>query len=216
MYAYCNNNPIKYIDPCGTCMHNKIVNEDCPICKKEKQLNELAGIENTPDSDTYYVEADNLDIDGMATTVALTTAGVVIESFGHWFRKVIASTTRSGNISKAAFNQIKASAMDDVLRITKGASDAIGYISVGIDVAIGIDYNINNGASFKKIAYDGSVDLILSGGPIAVSSFVGTLVSPGLGTVIGFGIGVVSYVFIDLIPWSDDQTAREMLKSKVQ
>ena len=71
----------------------------------------------------------------------------------------------------------------------------------GIDVAIGIDYNLKNHASAGKIVYDIGVDVAVSGG-LSVASFaagaaIGTACCPIVGTIVGVGISVVGYLIFD-------------------
>lgn len=111
--------------------------------------------------------------------------------------------------------------------VAEKVSTGLAVAGVALDVGIGVVQNIQNKASASKIVVDASVDVLVSGGTAAgaalVSSVVGAAIAgstvgsvvPGLGTVIGAGVGIAvavgSYFYFDM-PQSDGTTRRDKLK----
>jgi hypothetical protein len=81
-----------------------------------------------------------------------------------------------------------------------GSSAAAGLSWVGIGVGTGIDAGINiyNGAPSEKIAADAVADVTYGAGGLlaaAAGAFIGTVVFPGVGSVIGAIVGGVVYYY---------------------
>ena len=50
MFAYCSNNPVMFVDPCGECIHNLSTYKTCEMCKRRKKVAKKVWnfIENIP------------------------------------------------------------------------------------------------------------------------------------------------------------------------
>ena len=73
--------------------------------------------------------------------------------------------------------------------------EQIAYIGAFIDAGIGIKENIASDSSWQKTVSEAVVDIAVSGGSIMLSikfgALIGSLVAPGLGTIIGAIAGLI-------------------------
>ena len=178
LFSYCGNNPANRSDELGQSW-TRIKSWFKSVGKKiERYLNE---------SNVYgaTISRITLSIKGLATSL----------------KNAIKNSSRPKNIGAGTFAKQCAKDMAMVSRFEKVASTVLSisaYVSVAIDVGVGIADNIDNGATKKKIILDSLVDLTVSGGSIwlagtmgsAVGTAVGTVL-PGIGNVVGAGAGFV-------------------------
>ena len=178
LFSYCGNNPANRSDELGQSW-TRIKSWFKSVGKKiERYLNE---------SNVYgaTISGITLSIKGLATSL----------------KNAIKNSNRPKNIGAGTFAKQSAKDMAMVSRFEKVASTVLSisaYVSVAIDVGVGIADNIDNGATKKKIILDSLVDLTVSGGSIwlagtmgsAVGTAVGTVL-PGIGNVVGAGAGFV-------------------------
>ena len=178
LFSYCGNNPANRSDELGQSW-TRIKSWFKSVGKRiERYLNE---------SNVYgaTISGITLSIKGLATSL----------------KNAIKNSNRPKNIGAGTFAKQCAKDMAMVSRFEKVASTVLSisaYVSVAIDVGVGIADNIDNGATKKKIILDSLVDLTVSGGSIwlagtmgsAVGTAVGTVL-PGIGNVVGAGAGFV-------------------------
>ena len=188
-YLYCNDNPMKYIDPTGF-----IAEDDTSSVELLNSLLENSTVEIIID---FSLPQYNVFVDGLDITNTI---------IGAWLRAGIAGATRPNNIGAGAWNKDVNQSLDDIARLTGSYSKVIkglGYVGIGVDVGMGINENIKKGASTDRIVSDAVVDGAFSWGSMAAASvaggkagaYAGTYVSPGVGSAIGGGVGLLAGVF---------------------
>lgn len=93
-----------------------------------------------------------------------------------------------------------------------------GVAATAVDVGAGIYDNVQNNASFGKIAYNVCVDATFTGGGIAIGSIIGSAICPGLGTLAGAAVDLVISFGVSYITdvWAPNgKTLRENAKGLV-
>ena len=205
MYVYCLNNPVSYIDNCGTA---------CKWIPTTLEEAEEKVLEYMTDSNAYGVI-----ISGSAVTVSSILKSTISQ---------LQAAPRPANIGAGIY----AKTLDNDIAYIKGVDSTVAkafgilaYGAVVIDVYQGVNANIAKGATTEKILYDASVDIVITGGTIwvagALGSKIGTLAGsffPGAGNIIGgvagFVIGAGIYVLTDMIDYNG-KTARGWAKEVV-
>ena len=185
-YLYCNDNPMKYIDPTGF-----VAEDDTSSVELLNLLLENSTVEIVID---FSLPQYNVFVDGLDITNTI---------IGAWLRASVAGATRPNNIGAGAWNKAVNQNLDDIARITGSYSKAIkglGYVGVVVDVGVGINENIKNGASTDRIASDAVVDGAFSVGSLAVAGKAGAIagtIVPGAGTAVGAVVGMAGHVITD-------------------
>ena len=190
MYAYCLNNPVMYFDVMGACAHQII--GDCDTCR----ILILSGLYEETDTEEIVIPSE--EDDPFLASLALD---IGLEITEHSLSKILLGSVRPANIGAGTYNKIINGQINQLSGICKAISISSAVLFTGIDVAIGIDYNLQNNASAGKIVYDIGVDVAVSGG-MSVASFaagaaIGTACCPIVGTIVGVGISVVGYLIFD-------------------
>ncbi len=190
MYAYCLNNPVMYFDAMGACAHQII--GDCDTCR----ILILSGLYDETDIEEIMIPSE--EDDPFLASLALD---IGLEITEHSLSKILLGSVRPANIGAGTYNKIINGQINQLSGICKAIGISSAVLFTGIDVAIGIDYNLKNHASAGKIVYDIGVDVAVSGG-LSVASFaagaaIGTACCPIVGTIVGVGISVVGYLIFD-------------------
>lgn len=114
--------------------------------------------------------------------------------------KSMRNAPRPNNIGIGIYNK---SLEADISLARKGFKNC-GYAITGVftvvNIGMGIEENIQNGESTGEIISDAAIDL--GGGAVSIGTTLllakaGTAISPGWGTVIGIGVGLIYDFFID-------------------
>lgn len=156
-------------------------------------------------------------LDGM-----IAGAKIGIIAMGKQANKYISNAVRPNNIGAGLFAKQQASQLSKIEIITDKATKSLKTLgkiaSVGAvvaDVGVGIYDNIQNNESAGKIAYDAVVDTSFTVGNIFISGAIGAAagsVVPGVGTIVGFAVGVLTSIVTDVWVGSNGKTMRETVK----
>ena len=190
MFAYCGNNPVMFFDLMGACAHQII--GDCDTCRALI----LSGLYEETDINEIQIpsQADDPFLGSLALDMGL-------EITEHSLNKILLSSVRPANIGIGSYNKIVNGQVSQLSKICKVAGISSAVLFTGIDVAIGVEKNLQNNASAGKIAYDIGVDVAVSGGMSALSIWaggaVGTAVCPIVGTAVGIGVSALGYLIFD-------------------
>lgn len=134
---------------------------------------------------------------------------------------IIKNTPRPNNIGIGTWNKMIASQTDDVVKsmkfMNKGAK-FLGFAGVGLDVGTNIYNNVQNGTDGQRIATDAYVDTALGLGGLLASAkagaAVGSFFTPGIGTAVGFCVGI-GFAFITDSIKINGLSIREYLKEGI-
>ena len=187
-YAYANGNPVSYTDPFGTSADN------------------WGNGANSQISD--YLESPS-NVYGSVISGLDVGVGASVNSAINYLQ----SAERPNNIGKGLFNKSIAEQIEETAQFGERASKMLKYTGYGaalIDAGIGINENIQNHASTKKIVIDAAVDTAVTAGSIWASGAAGASIGVLVGSVvpvagnivgatIGFAIGVGSYALTDMV-----------------
>ena len=180
-----------FFDLMGACAHQII--GDCDTCRALI----LSGLYEETDINEIQIpsQADDPFLGSLALDMGL-------EITEHSLNKILLSSVRPANIGIGSYNKIVNGQVSQLSKICKVAGISSAVLFTGIDVAIGVEKNLQNNASAGKIAYDIGVDVAVSGGlsvaSMAAGAAIGTAFCPIVGTVAGLGISVLGYVFFDV------------------
>ena len=194
-FAYANGNPVSFVDPFGLSAERGTANTS------SSELSPTIKFQLQKFLDEYYV--------GKTTTEALINEDI-LKAFYEYMRNGILNEPRPNNIGKGTWaKQVDADLkwVDDVLgansKIAK-AVDTLGTIGVIIDVSVGVYENVQSGTDTQRIVTDAVVDagvsigggLLASAAASAATGAVAGSVAPGVGNLIGAGVGFVAGVGI--------------------
>ncbi|GMQ63535.1 autotransporter outer membrane beta-barrel domain-containing protein [Vallitalea maricola] len=119
---------------------------------------------------------------------------------------IIKNSPRPNNIGIGTWNKIVTNDIDDIVGsmnvMGKGAK-ILGVAGVGIDVGTNIYNNVKNNTDNQRIVTDAYVDTAIGVGGLLASAKVGALAgtafTPGIGTAVGFCVGIGFAVVTDVI-----------------
>ena len=160
---------------------------------------------------------------------AISGSSITISAIINSAISSIKAASRPANIGVGTYAKIQAADIAYLRGADSTAAKLFNILAFGavvIDVYYGVEANICNEAGIGKIAYDATVDILITGGTIwaagALGSQIGVVagsVVPGAGNVIGgiagFVIGVAIYATTDMIDYNG-KTGREWLKGVVE
>jgi len=199
LFAYCNNNPVMYMDAFGTCIHRGY--GDCDDCFAAK----LSGLEPNNSVKTQ-INGDQFptfidDESGSDPFWASVLVDVGIELGKDLSSFSVKNSARPNNIGIGVYAKTRAKE----LQIIQNSGTVFGSICdalfVALDVGIGVSNNIESNAGAEKILYDATVDTVFSGGSAALSYYAGaaagTAFCPVVGTAVGFVVSFALWALID-------------------
>ena len=195
-YAYANGNPVSLVDPFGLSAERSNNNYlDLPPIMQLQFQKFL---------DEYYIDK---------TTAEAFVNEDILKAFYEYMRDSILNEPRPYNISKDVWQKQKYAELqlvDDVLGVNSKvakAIDALGVVGIALDVGVGIYENIQNGTDAQRVITDAVVDAgaSIGGGllaTVASTSAAGAVagsVAPGVGNLIGAGVGFIAGVGIYIV-----------------
>ena len=145
------------------------------------------------DSNYYQQVTNGMSLAGYSTDVMLPIGEDAMI-------RAIKNSPRPNNIGKGTW----AKQVDSDIAYLKRGGKALGYsLSAAytvVDTGIGIEENIANGESTGEIISDAAIDI--GSGAVSITTTLllakaGTVISPGWGTVIGLGVGLLYDFFVD-------------------
>ena len=194
-YKYCLNSPLVYVDPDGM--------KECFIEECSDTVN-MCGI-------------------GISCAQILKSIeDVFVQKVEDWISIIGSNGSHAPNFS---MNLSKGGATSRILpKCLKFLGPFLNIVGTTLDVVIGIKDNIQNKEQdIKKYYSDVVVDICIDMAPVVMESIVTAAllgsVAPGVGTLIGATVGLVSgvasYLFLDKLTYgSDDKTGRQIIKEK--
>ena len=198
MYAYCGNNPVMFVDLLGLCPHQIIGN--CDPC----EMLILSGLYDESSVVSEYKTSKRSD----PVWAASAAVDIGVELASRSLAKAITNSLRPANIGAGTYAKSVNSSLAELSKICNGITIVSAVLFTSIDVIDGVNTNLQKGASMPKIAYDASVDLVVSGGTAALGIWaggaIGTAVCPVVGTIVGVAISVVGTIVFDKVGWRND------------
>jgi len=119
----------------------------------------------------------------------------------------VKNTPKPSNLTFDVFETI----IEGDLKYIKTVGDVFGFVLDGsflmFDVISGVVQNVNDNATWQKTGWDFIVDIAASGAPMLLALI------PAVGPAGSFVISTVWSFTVDVIPWHENKTLREIVKS---
>ena len=162
---------------------------------RERELKENYDSLSNSQKTEYQIASDVIGITGYATDVLSPLGQKIME-------KAIRNSSHPNNIGKGMW----AKQIDAEVATVNKVFDYTGYgitsVLTLVNTGMGIEENIQNGEKTGEIISDAAIDI--GSGAVSITTTVlltkaGTAISPGWGTVIGLGVGLIYDFIIDPI-----------------
>ena len=161
--------------------------------EEQKKQQEIVAEQKKAQKSDYETASKIISATGYATDILSPVGQKAMEN-------AIRNSPRPNNIGKGTWaKQVDA----DVVSMNK-AFDYAGYgvtsVFTILNTGMGIEENIQNGESTGEIISDAAIDI--GSGAVSITTTIllakaGTAISPGWGTVIGLGVGLIYDFFVD-------------------
>ena len=193
MFAYCDNNPVNFADPTGTCITNARGDTIHHGCDYEFRY-----------SDNWHSSV----LGSVAQPGNVLYTGICVGT--ETLKKGYSSMERPANIGKGTFKKYQKQLLQNVDQMNNVVADAFDILELMLmsaEVCQNINQNKMNGYGIDKIVWDATIDMIVLGVNFGITAALAASAAGAAGVAAGLVVGITVGALLET---AGDEARRRM------